>query len=72
MCIFCEENERKLLVDQQTIRQTDRPSASKQYTLFSSKGSRITYMDVKLKTVIVEAYSWINEFYVHGKRNYGS
>lgn len=34
MCIFCEENERKLMVDRLTGIQT----AAKQYALLSSKG----------------------------------
>lgn len=67
--LIINQNERKLLVDRQTIRQ---PTTSKQYTLFSSKWSVITHMKVILKTVLVEAYFGLNVFYFHGKRNYVS
>lgn len=64
--LIINQNERELFVDRQTIRQ---PTTLKQYTLFSSKGSIITHMDVILNTVLVEAYFGISEFYFHGKRN---
>lgn len=64
--LIINQNERELFVDRQTIRQ---PTTLKQYTLFSSKGSIITHMDVIFKTVLVEAYFGISEFYFNGKRN---
>lgn len=51
MCIFCEENEWKLMVDRLTGKQT----AAKQYALLSSKGGGIkrlqetNYIDQILK-----------------------